>query len=95
MSHTFRSKDHTACATGDEISYSFVHDQGLTSGGYVDILVFNESKFVQSTHDMKLPARIGELKVHKDALVAFVAAMVRDAKAEQIEELNDMGAFGL
>lgn len=93
MSHTFRSKDNTD-SKGQEISYSFVYDSGLTGGGMVSILAFNESVDVPGPAGL-VPKRLGELEVHKDALIAFVASMVRGAKVAQIEDTNDMGAFGL
>jgi hypothetical protein len=96
MSHTFRSKDHTNHKSGDEISYSFVHDAGLTSGGAVTILAFNESKLVEEgNHGMKFAEKIGEITIHKDALVSFVASMVRNAKEAQLGDMNEMGVFGL
>lgn len=95
MSHTFRSKNHTNHKGGDEISYSFVHDPDLTSGGAVTILAFNESKLEDAGHGMKHAAKIGEITIHKDALVAFVASMVRNARIDQLNDMNDMGVFGL
>lgn len=94
MSHVFVSKDHTDLNDHGERSYSFVHDAGLTSGGYVSILAFNEGVLVDGPAG-KIPKKLGELKVHKDALTAFVASMVRDARIDQLESMNDMGAFGL
>ena len=95
MNNAHLSKDHTDPKSGDEISYSFVHDAGLASGGKVKILAFNESKFVESTHGMKHSMPLGELEVHKDALISFVASLVRRAKASQLKELNDLQVLGL
>ena len=95
MSHTHRSTDHTDPKSGNEISYSFVHDAGLASGGKVKILAFNESKFVENTHGMKLPMPLGELEVHKDALISFVASLVCAARVARLEEMNDLQVLGL
>lgn len=94
MSHVYRSTDHTDPKAGDELSYSFVHDAGLTSGGKVRILAFNESKLVDGPAG-KVPWEMGQLEVHKDALISFVAKLVRDAKTAQIAELNDLQVLGL
>jgi hypothetical protein len=91
----FRSTEHMA-ANGDAISYSFCRDSGITAGGEVVILAFNETvrKPGPATDD-GMPTKIGELRIHKDALIAFMASMVRESKADQLKQLGDLQALGL
>jgi hypothetical protein len=94
MSHTFESIGHTLLRTGDEASYTFVHDQGLTSGGTVKILAWNDSVDEPGPAGLA-PKKLGEVEVHKDALIAFVAHLVRGAKVAQAEGQGDMQVLGL
>ena len=89
----FRSLEHTA-ENGDDLSYSFCRNSGLSAGGHVVILVFNETVRVPSATGGSA-TKVGEVKVHKDALIAFMASMVREAKADQLKQLGDLQALGL
>jgi hypothetical protein len=94
VSHAFQSKDHTDLKSKDEISYSFVYDAGLTSGGSVTVIRWNESKLVDGPAG-KIPLEEGRMVVHKDALIAFVAHLVRGQRISQIEGMNDLQALGV
>ena len=62
----------------------------------VTIIAFNESKREPGPASVDaFPTEIGKIQVHKDALIAFVASLVRGAKVSQIKSTNDMQVFGL
>jgi hypothetical protein len=94
VSHAFQSKGHNG-PNGEEFDYSFVYDSGLSTGGMVKILVFSATETEEATGGMQLPKKLAEGEVHKNALVEFLAHLVRIERVVQIEGQNDMEVLGL
>ena len=92
MSRAFQSKGHNG-PKGVELDYSFCYDSGLSTGGMVKILVFSSTETEEGQDH--LPKKLGEFEVNKDALVAFMAHLVRIEKVVQAESAGDLKVLGL
>lgn len=96
MSQVIVSRDHAPGPKepqDHEVDYSFVYDGNLSSGGQVRIVRFL-CKGPRGKPE-RTQEETGSLLVDKDALIHFVASLVRGKKIARLKDQNDLTVLGL